>query len=67
MSRPEHESSHVPAVSKSTATPIAPSEAEEKALEQFGAWFDGELEQLVARWIHLAAPNASKRNFGRRM
>ncbi len=37
------------------------SAAEEQALEQFGLWLDGELEALVARWIHLAAPNASKR------
>lgn len=35
--------------------------AEEQALEHFGLWLDGELETLVARWIHLAAPNASKR------
>lgn len=37
------------------------SAAEEQALEQFGLWLDGELETLVARWIHLAAPNASRR------
>jgi len=35
--------------------------AEEQALADFGRWLDGELEQLVARWIHLAAPNASRR------
>lgn len=27
----------------------------------FGAWFDVELEQLVAQWLHLAAPNANRR------
>jgi hypothetical protein len=37
------------------------SEAEEQALNEFSQWMDGELEQLVARWAHLAAPNASRR------
>ena len=37
------------------------SEAEEQSLAEFGRWMDGELEQLVARWAHLAAPNASRR------
>ncbi|HVU86744.1 MAG TPA: hypothetical protein VHD36_05455 [Pirellulales bacterium] len=37
------------------------SEREEQALAEFGRWLDGELEQLVARWVHLAAPNASRR------
>ena len=27
----------------------------------FGRWLDGELEKLVGRWIHLAAPAASRR------
>ena len=27
----------------------------------FAAWMDEQLEQLVARWSHLAAPNASLR------
>jgi hypothetical protein len=27
---------------------------------QFGQWLDAELEKLVARWIHLAAPSASR-------
>jgi hypothetical protein len=34
--------------------------------DAFGEWMDGELEKLVARWVHLAAPNASRsfrRNF----
>jgi len=26
---------------------------------RFTAWMDGELEGLVARWAHAAAPNAS--------
>ena len=33
---------------------------EEPNYEAFGTWMDGELEKLVARWIHLAAPNASR-------
>jgi hypothetical protein len=37
------------------------SAAEEQALVEFGDWMDRELEQLVARWIHLAAPNAARR------
>jgi hypothetical protein len=37
------------------------SASEEQALVEFGRWMDGELEQLVARWAHLAAPNASRR------
>jgi hypothetical protein len=29
---------------------------------QFEAWMDGELERLVARWIHAAAPNSNRPN-----
>ena len=29
--------------------------------EPFGSWFDDELAKLVARWAHLAAPNATRR------
>jgi hypothetical protein len=29
--------------------------------EPFGSWLDDELAKLVARWIHLAAPNANRR------
>ena len=36
------------------------SAAEEQALAVFGQWLDGELEQLVARWAPLAAPNATR-------
>jgi hypothetical protein len=32
--------------------------AEEMALKAFDAWMDRQLEVLVARWVHLAAPNA---------
>ena len=41
---------------------------QEPSYEAFGVWIDGELEKLVARWIHLAAPNASRlvrRRFGK--
>lgn len=30
-------------------------------LAPFSAWLDGELEKLVSRWIHLASPNAGRR------
>ncbi|HWA97035.1 MAG TPA: hypothetical protein VG713_01020 [Pirellulales bacterium] len=40
-------------------------EAEERALEQFGQWFDAECEKLVQQWIHLAAPNAQRLDLGR--
>lgn len=49
---------------RSTATEAAAGQftaAEEEALGVFGQWLDLELEQLVARWIHAAAPNASRR------
>jgi hypothetical protein len=41
---------------------------QEPSYEAFGLWMDDELEKLVARWIHLAAPNASRpsrRSFGK--
>jgi hypothetical protein len=28
----------------------------------FGRWLDGELEKLVARWAHLAAPASARRD-----
>ena len=40
---------------------------QEPSYEVFGLWMDSELEKLVARWVHLAAPNASRpfrRRFG---
>jgi len=39
--------------------------AEEKALAEFDCYMDVELEKLVAKWSHLAAPNAAKRGTGR--
>ena len=59
MRKPEANDTH-----RSPATAVATTNftpAEEQALEAFGAWMDGALEQLVSRWIHLAAPNASRR------
>ncbi len=32
----------------------------EEVLATFELWMDSELEALTARWIHLAAPNASR-------
>jgi len=34
--------------------------AESKSFTDFGLWMDAELDRLVARWIHTAAPNASR-------
>ncbi|HEY5313382.1 MAG TPA: hypothetical protein VIK18_12720 [Pirellulales bacterium] len=31
----------------------------------FAEWMDAELEKLVARWIHLAAPRAGRSSHGR--
>ena len=33
----------------------------------FAQWLDAELEKLVARWIHLAAPRAGRTSLGRRV
>ncbi len=41
------------------STPVAIA-AEQLASEHFGLWLDGELEKLVARWQHLAAPQAHR-------
>lgn len=40
--------------------PIPAATAKERALEAFGQWLDEELEKLVARWVHLAAPRAGR-------
>jgi|GEM_PF-2950650 len=44
---------------------VAMTAAEEKALAEFDCYMDVELEKLVAKWSHLAAPNAAKRGTGR--
>lgn len=36
--------------------------ADESVYASFGTWLDEQLQQLVARWAHLAAPNASGRD-----
>jgi hypothetical protein len=43
--------------------PIALAEPDVTALAE---WLDVELEKLVARWVHLAAPRAGRASFGRR-
>jgi hypothetical protein len=35
--------------------------AADEVYAPFGAWLDGRLEELIAKWVHLAAPNASSR------
>ena len=35
--------------------------AADEVYEPFGVWLDGKLDELVERWIHLAAPAASRR------
>ncbi|HVA47201.1 MAG TPA: hypothetical protein VNH11_12605 [Pirellulales bacterium] len=35
--------------------------ADQTVYVPFAAWLDEQLEELVTRWIHLAAPNASRR------
>jgi hypothetical protein len=32
----------------------------DKGHAEFGLWLDGELDALVARWVHLAAPRAGR-------
>jgi hypothetical protein len=51
---------------ESEARPADHSYAEPKmvvsgaAFQQFDAWLDGQLDELVGRWIHAAAPAASR-------
>lgn len=33
---------------------------ESRSFQDFELWMDAELERLVARWIHAAAPNAGR-------
>ena len=33
---------------------------ESESFTQFDQWMDADLERLVARWIHTAAPNANR-------
>ena len=41
------------ATAAATTAPVSAQEA-------FSRWIDAELELLVSRWIHLAAPNATR-------
>ncbi len=33
---------------------------ESQGFVHFDQWMDGQLDELVARWVHTAAPNASR-------
>ena len=59
MRTPESNPKHQP--TREGSLSVATTAAEEAALEKFGMWLDGELGLLVARWVHLAAPNAAHR------
>ena len=37
--------------------------AESPSFAAFDQWIDEQLAQLVARWVHLAAPNADRAEF----
>jgi hypothetical protein len=38
----------------------SPAVAEVRSYPAFDQWMDAQLELLVARWIHTAAPNANR-------
>jgi hypothetical protein len=61
MRRPQTNLNHGHRSSAIETEVVRLTAAEEQALAEFGRWLDGELDQLVARWIHLAAPNAARR------
>jgi hypothetical protein len=45
-----------------------PVEVASESYQEFTRWLDRELEELTARWAHLAAPNAwSRPTFRRRL
>ena len=46
-----------PAVRKPDATLVA---EQLKSFADFDRWMDNQLESLVARWLHTAAPNANR-------
>jgi hypothetical protein len=52
-----HDSSTTPVSSKTDTMLIV---AEWQSFVAFDRSIDNQLEQLVARWIHMAAPNASR-------
>ena len=53
-----HEFSQRPVVSNDESTTLLVAETE--TFVAFDLWMDAQLEQLVAQWIHTAAPNASR-------
>jgi hypothetical protein len=59
MRKPKSNPEHKPTGESSLL--VTTTAAEEAALVKFGTWLDGELDLLVARWVHLAAPNAAHR------
>ncbi|MBI2823545.1 MAG: hypothetical protein HYX69_02505 [Planctomycetia bacterium] len=68
MRKPEDNLTHGHQTTTVEAHAAQMTAAEEQALAKFGCWLDGELDRLVARWIHLAAPNAARRErVGRRL
>jgi hypothetical protein len=57
MAAMAHDFSSGPTVPKADMDVIA---AESESFVAFDLWMDQQLEQLVARWIHTAAPNADR-------
>jgi hypothetical protein len=55
MSRQKHEPHDVP-----DPLPAGPPVAVSDDYEAFGLWMNVQLSQLVARWNHLASPNARR-------
>ena len=55
MSLHDHESNDVP-----DPLPAGPPVAVSDDYEAFGLWMNVQLSQLVARWNHLAAPQAKR-------
>jgi hypothetical protein len=56
MNKPTYQSNRLSAEDHAA---IQAAETEDARYDVFGEWLDAELEKLVSRWIHLAAPNAS--------
>jgi hypothetical protein len=51
---------HIPDNELPEGTGATANQVQEPNYEAFGLWLDLELEKLVARWAHLAAPNATR-------
>jgi hypothetical protein len=52
-----NETNRFPSDSENESAMVA---TESASFQKFDEWMDGELEILVARWIHTAAPNANR-------